>query len=393
MSPGRLERADKNIGFSMDPTPPATIALFWREAGVWDDIMDALAAAHDAAVRWRTIAASFSSHFVNAKKLISPAVDGDLATPVVWQQSLLSKNGHRVDVGPFCRLTSPTARRADSEPQPINQKDCFMLFVISGLKGAAVESSEGPVGTAKDFLFDDETWRIRWMVVDTGTWLPGRKVLVHPSAIAPLDVAPPPGHGLQMMSMRKLALSVRLTARQIEASPDISEDEPVSKRMENHLYDYYGWDPSWGTSYFGTNAIATPLSRQPFPAASSVPEVADMETHPSDGDPHLRSATAVNGYHIHATDGDIGHVENFLADDVNWDIRYLVIATSNWWPGKHVLLAPYAIQDIDWPERHIRLSVTRDQVKSSPPWDPVAMVDRITEQRLHNHYGWPGYGW
>jgi hypothetical protein len=268
-----------------------------------------------------------------------------------------------------------------------------MLFVISGLNGASVESSDGPMGTVKDFLFDDETWHICWMVIDTGAWLPGRKVLVHPSAIAPLDISSPSGHGLPMMSMRKMALSVRLTMHQIEASPDISEDEAVSKQMENHLYDHYGWDPSWGTSYFGTNAIATPLSPPPFLAASSASEATDVQSRPGDGDPRLRSATAVNGYRIHATDGDIGHVENFLADDINWDIRYLVIATSNWWLGKHVLLAPFAIQEIDWSERHIGLRVTRDQVKSSPPWDPIAMIDRISEQRLHSHYGWPGYGW
>jgi hypothetical protein len=107
----------------------------------------------------------------------------------------------------------------------------------------------------------------------------------------------------------------------------------------------------------------------------------------------LRSVTTVNHHHVHATDGDIGHVANFLVDDINWDIRYLVVATSNWWPGKDVLLSPYAVQEIDWSERRIRLNVTRDQVKSSPPWDPTAMIDQISAQRLHSHYDWPGYGW
>jgi hypothetical protein len=255
-----------------------------------------------------------------------------------------------------------------------------MLCATSGFKEASVVASDGWVGTFKDFLFDDETWRIRWMVVDTGSWLPGRKVLIHPSVIAPLDIAP--RHGLPMMTGdHALSLSVRLTRGQIEASPRIREDEPVSKQVESRVYSYYGWDPDWGTSYFGVIAVAEP--------PSSEPRVADA---PGD-DPHLRSVTAVNHYHVHATDGDIGHVANFLADDVNWDIRYFVIATSNWWPGKHVLLAPYAVQEIDWLERHVRLNVTRDQVKSSPPWDPVAMIDQISEQRLHSHYGWPGYGW
>ena len=101
---------------------------------------------------------------------------------------------------------------------------------------------------------------------------------------------------------------------------------------------------------------------------------------------------SVNGYHVHATDGDLGHVENFLVDDANWDIRYLLIATRDWWPGKNVKLAPYAVKDIDWAERHINVNITRDQVKSSPAWDPLAMEDALGEQRYHRHFGWPGYG-
>lgn len=268
-----------------------------------------------------------------------------------------------------------------------------MLFAVSGLKGVSVEGSDGAVGTVKDFLFDDETWRIRWVVVDTGTWLPSRKVLIHPSAIAPLDVAPPSGSGLPMMSARRLALSVRLTKKQIEASPDLGEDEPVSRQLESHVYAYYGWDPIWGSTHFGTRTTATPQSPRQFSDTAAESETTESRTGPGEDSPHLRSANAVTGYHIHATDGDIGHLENLLPDDVNWDIRYLVIATSDWWPGKHVLLAPYAVEEIDWLERHIRLNVTRDQVKSSPPWDPVTMIDRIGEQRLHSHFGWRGYGW
>jgi hypothetical protein len=258
-----------------------------------------------------------------------------------------------------------------------------MLIVISGLRGASVEAGDGWVGTVKDLLFDDQTWRIRWIVVDTGTWLPGRKVLIHPSAVAPVDIAPPSGAGLPMMRGRQaLVLPVLLTKQQIEAGPETREDEPVTKQIESRVYDYYSWDPGWGTSYVSIGTIAAPLSR-----------AGDVQTHPGEGDPHLRSVSAVDGYHTHATDGDIGHVENFIADDVNWDIRYLVVATSNWWPGKHVLLAPYAVQTIDQTNQHIRLNVTRGQVESSPPWDPIAMIDQINERRLHTHYGWPGYGW
>jgi hypothetical protein len=269
-----------------------------------------------------------------------------------------------------------------------------MLFAITGLQGCTVEGIDGRVGVVKDFLFDDQSWKVRWMVVDTGHWLPGRRILIHPSVIAPLDLAERAERVLPMMSGGETpTVSVRLTKVQIEASPEAHEDEPVTKQMEAQLYDYYGWDPSWGSTYFGANAIVTSPAGPPIFAEAAARQAAGMEDHPGDGDPHLRSGVSVNGYRVHATDGDLGHVENFVADDANWDIRYLVIATRNWWPGKHVQLAPYAVKEIDWSEERINVNVTRDQVKSSPAWDPLAMADQIGEQHLHRHFGWPGYGW
>lgn len=112
-----------------------------------------------------------------------------------------------------------------------------MLFAVTGLQGCPVEADDGHVGSVKDFLFDDQSWKVRWMVVDTGNWLLGRQVLIHPSAIAPLDLALPSKRVLPMMSMGDaLVVFVQLTKRQIEASPDAREDEPVTKQMETDLY-------------------------------------------------------------------------------------------------------------------------------------------------------------
>jgi hypothetical protein len=273
-----------------------------------------------------------------------------------------------------------------------------MLFVLSALKECAVKASDGRIGTVKDFLFDEKTWRVRWMVVHPKSQ-PGRKVLIHPRAIAPLDVSPPSSGGLGLMGMGpKLTLCVRLTRAQIEASPDVREDEPVSRQIESRIHDFYGWEAYWSAAdqYQNMSTIAAgPPRPPPYLAEPAIREPANAETLPpsADGDPHLRSVNEVNGYHVHATDGDIGHIEHLLADDEKWDIHYFVIDTRNWWPGKHVLLAPYAVQSIDWSDRHILLNVTRDQVRSSPPWDPLAMTDQIGERRLQSHYGWPGYGW
>ncbi len=265
-----------------------------------------------------------------------------------------------------------------------------MLFAVSGLEGAQVQATDGEVGAVKDFLFDDKTWKIRWMAVEAGDWLPGRRrVFIHPSAIAPLTLPPKPA--LPMMSQGEtLALTVNLTRAQIEAGPHAHENEAVTRDMATLLYDYYAWDPYWGASHFGGAALPNAESRIVGEAAR---RDADAEIPPLDGADHLHSAAELKGYYVHALDGDIGHVENVLADDANWEIRYLVIATRNWWPGKVVQLAPYAVKDIDWFGQHINMSVTRDQVRSAPAWDPLAMADEVGEEQLHRHFGWPGYGW
>jgi hypothetical protein len=262
-----------------------------------------------------------------------------------------------------------------------------MLFAVSGLEGCPVRVTDGDVGSVKDFLFDDQNWKIRWMVVGAGKWLPGRQLLIHPSAIAPLTLPPKPR--LPMMSPGDtLEISVNLTRAEIEAGPEAREDEPVNRDMEALLYDYYGWDPYWGATHFG--AAVLPNAEQRIVDDAVRRDAGDV-IPPVDGGDHLHSVASFKGYYVHAVDGDIGHVENLLADDSNWEIRYLVIATRNWWPGKIVQLSPYAVKEIDWFGEHINMNVTRDQVRSAPAWDPLALMDEASEDELHRHFGWPGY--
>lgn len=255
-----------------------------------------------------------------------------------------------------------------------------MLLVASALKGYAIEASDGRIGTVSDLLLDDSSWKLRWLVVDTGTWLSDRKVLLHPSAIGQ------PDH-------ERRALPVNLTTHQVEASPGSMTDRPVSQQMESNLYRYYGWDPMWGgSSYFGTGGIASPISAPPLFGADAR-DAATGDTLLDEGDPHLRSVAEITGYHIAATDGEVGHVENLLIDDVTWSVRYIIVDTKNWWPGKHVLLSPYAVSKIEWGVREVGVDVSKEKVRESPPWDPAAIIDQYYEKRLHTHYGWPGYGW
>ena len=259
-----------------------------------------------------------------------------------------------------------------------------MMLVGSALRRFAIEASDGRIGQVSDFLFDDLTWKIRWMVVDTGTWLTGRKVLIHPSVIGQPDYA-------------RESVSLRLTRAQVKGSPDVLSDEPVSRQMEQNIYGYYGWDPLWGNgNYFGSYpyTLGSPMMPVAPPKHAGVLE-ADRPGSAADegGDPHLRSMNAVTGYHVRATDGSMGHVENFLIDDADWGIRYVVVDTKNWWAGQHVLISPYAVRKISWLDHEVMLDVSRDFVKGSPAWDPVAAIDKTYERQLHDYYGWPGYGW
>ena len=249
-----------------------------------------------------------------------------------------------------------------------------MLWNASVINGYAIAASDGHLGTVSDFLFDDASWMVRWLVVDTGTWLSGRKVLLPPVALGHPDAS-----GRQF--------SVRLTRQQVKDSPDIDSDRPVSRQMETHVYDYYGWSPYWDTGLYmgGYGYMGGVMSDAPLLESKRREENFRLAQR-DDGDPHLRSVEAVTGYHIHASDGEIGHVEDFLLDDTDWSIHYLVVDTKNWWPGKKVLISPRSAGEIDWHSRLVNLKVDRQKVKDSPTYDPSMVVDRNYEKQFHGYY-------
>ena len=249
-----------------------------------------------------------------------------------------------------------------------------MLKRALAFKGYALRASDGEIGSIADFLFDDRTWLLRWLVVDTGNWLTGRKVLLHRSVIGEVD-------------HERRELSVALTRAQVQGSPELSEHEPVSMQMEHRLYDYYGWEPRSIESAFGANPIASKFSAPPLLLFSPQAEIA---MHGDASDPHLRSLEALTGYHMVGGDGAIGKVEDLMIDDASWVVPYLVVETGSWWSGKPVLISRHAVREIDWAERQIRAELSRDQVQLSPAWSPLGDVDQDYEKDLHDHYDWPG---
>jgi len=253
-----------------------------------------------------------------------------------------------------------------------------MLRTAKDLQGYAIQATDGEIGQVDDVYFDDDAWVIRYLVVGTGAWLPGRRVLISPIAIGR------PDRNAQL-------LPVSLTKDQVRNSPDIDTHKPVSRQHETEYFRYYGypyyWDGAgiWGMGAYpgylmASEAVQADMNRAPADAAAREP-----------GDPHLRSSKEVMGYHLQATDGDIGHVEDFLIDDETWTIRYLVVDTSNWWGGKKVLVAPHWIRQVSWSDSKAFLDLTREAVKLAPPYDSAAHLDRQQETSLYEHYGRPGY--
>jgi hypothetical protein len=157
--------------------------------------------------------------------------------------------------------------------------------------------------------------------------------------------------------------------------------------MEKGVYGYYGWDPEWGGGgYFAGYPASLHGEAEVLDRPGS-----EYRAGLGGGDPNLRSMAAIKGYDIEATDGAIGHIENFIIDNVTWAVRYLIIDTKNWWFGQHVLISPFAVRNINWTKQNVLLDVSCERVSRSPPWKPLDMIDKSYQARLHGYYGWPNY--
>jgi hypothetical protein len=262
-----------------------------------------------------------------------------------------------------------------------------MLRTTQDLANYAIEATDGPIGHVKDFYFDDDAWVIRYLVVDAGSWLSSRKVL-----ISPISIHPPTWAGRE--------LSASITKEQVRNSPGVDTDKPVSRQYEEEYMGYYGYANYWGgAGVWGSGMY--PYAMIPGYGGFGVDRVereremeaglrAERARHRND-DPHLRSCKAVAGYHIQANDGEIGHVADYLIDEQTWAIRYLVVDTSNWWVGHKVLVAPEWISGVHWPGKTVSVDMSRAAVKSAPAYDPNIDWSREGEQNLYQHYGRTGH--
>jgi uncharacterized protein YrrD len=246
-----------------------------------------------------------------------------------------------------------------------------MLRTAGDLKGVTIEAMDGDIGSVQDLYFDDQTWTVRYLVVDTGTWLPGRQVLISPFAF---QVVPGASR-----------LRTSLTKEQVKDSPSIDTDRPVDRQREIAFSQYYGYPYYWVGPYrWGDLAYpALPLT----PPQPSATEQEMLARDRDSADPNLRSARDVMGYYIQATDGDLGHVEDFLVDAETWAIRYCIVDTRNWLPGRKVLVSPEWIQRVSWEESKVYLDLSKRHIEAAPEFDPSVPLAREHEERLYTHLG------
>jgi len=250
-----------------------------------------------------------------------------------------------------------------------------MVTNSTSLKGFDIRAIDGDLGFVNDFYFDDETWAIRYLTVETGGWLGGRQVLISPISVVQLD-------------WQARRLEVSLTKDQVQNSPDIDTHLPVSRQHEASYLSYYGYPNYWGGPYLWGPAV---YPAELMAGASLPGETQEERIGRESIASHLRSIAAVTGYRIQSLDGEIGHVSGFLVDDEVWAIRYLEVATRNWWPGKKVLVAPPWIQHVVWEESAVQIGLPRDVIQDAPEYADTRPITREYEGRLYQHYFLPPY--
>jgi uncharacterized protein YrrD len=245
-----------------------------------------------------------------------------------------------------------------------------MLTEFKTLKGFSIQNTEDEtIGNVKDIYFDDRHWTVRYVVANTGTWLTGRQVLLSPYALVAVN---PDGKNIV----------ADLTKKQIENSPSLDTDKPVSRQFEESYYGYYDWPQYWGGP--NTWGYYPYIERNRGKWKDFTPDMKKW-------DHHLRSSQEVAGYHIQAEDGELGHVEDFIIDEETWAIRYLVVNTSNWWAGKKVLVSPQWIDRVSWSEQKVVIGLYRETIKQSPEYTKESILTRDYEISLYGHYNRKGY--
>ncbi|MFW5689236.1 MAG: PRC-barrel domain-containing protein, partial [Spirochaetota bacterium] len=214
-----------------------------------------------------------------------------------------------------------------------------MFRNLRDLEGFRLAAQDGEIGHVTDCYFEDDAWAVRYLIVSTGSWLFGKKVLISPNAV--LEIR-----------WDYDCIKVNLTMEQVRNSPDIDTDRPISRQQEAEYHLYYNFPPYWG-------GVAL-WGRYDEPGAEPTEDEAASTDRDrkwnAKWDSHLRSAREVRGYRVVAIDGQVGHVDNFLVDPDTWAVRYLVINTGGWLKKHEVLFTPKLVDQVIWGQTTVNVN-------------------------------------
>ena len=204
------------------------------------------------------------------------------------------------------------------------------------MKDASVAATDGEIGQVCNFLFDDQSWMIRYLVIDVRHWLTRRDVVVSVSAIDQMD-------------WKAKTFRAHLTKEQVRHSPDVDSRKPVSRQQEIAMREYYGWPAYWDT-FMNPEfpAVSLPVGRK-FPVDSKE-------------DPHLRGMEDVIGYSVWATDSEVGRLENFIMDEASWHLGYLDVRTGDWLYCHSVLVSTRWVASVSWADHRVNVDRARNLI-------------------------------
>lgn len=225
-----------------------------------------------------------------------------------------------------------------------------MLIDLNKIKNCVVQGTDGIIGTVADVYFNDQTWKIHYLAADTGNWLHGRHVLISTES-------------LLEPKMEESSFPALLTKVQVESAPEFEIEKPFSWQKEREICAYYRWN-----TYY-------PVDERELTVFPGI----------------LTSAHGIKDFSLLATDGEIGKVIDFIIDDSNWTVRYLIVDTAKWLAGKKVLISPMWNKSINWTDRMMIVDLSQEQIEKSPEYDPLSPIERLYEVNLYKHYGKPHY--
>ncbi|MFA9555726.1 PRC-barrel domain-containing protein [Evansella sp. AB-rgal1] len=249
-----------------------------------------------------------------------------------------------------------------------------MLTFASRILEYNVQATDGELGKVKDIYFDEDNWVIRYLVIDTRKWLPGRKVLVSPISFDSVDFE----NGM---------VNILETKESIKDSPSLEEHEPISRKHEILLHAHFGWPHYW--SYFDNNRLWGDFNT-PHELGNTTETEVDKLTPEQEDERKLRSVNDIKGdftgYTIQATDGEIGHVSDFMISDDSWKVRYFVVETKNLLAGKFVVLSVDWINSISWTDKRLVVDLPKDAIKNGPFFELDAPLTREEEMELYESF-------